>query len=102
MKAALDHLAAVVEAAFAAAEAMELEHDLAELINARDTILIATAPRQGSKEVKQPWRGQEKEAGGSTVPTVSPFEEENDTELSSSILKVKDAVSSLRRRKKPR
>ncbi len=101
MKAVLNHLVSIVEGAFEAAAALELEHDLAVLINARGTILIATASRQGSKEVKHPWRGQKEEAGGSTAPTVKPFEEEeSDTELSLSAQKARDAVCSLKRRMK--
>ena len=96
------HLASTVEGAFAAASVLGLEDELAELISKRATISLATAPRRGSKEANKSWRGQKEEDGGSMDPTKKNSPEEHDTELSSSILKVKDAVSSLRRSGKPK
>ena len=81
--------------------ALGLEKQVVGALADRGIVADATTPRLGAEEVNKSWRGNKEENGGFTAPTVNLSEEEGrDTELSSSILKVKDAVSSLRRRKK--
>jgi len=97
MKAALDHLAAVVEAAFAAAEAMELDHDLAELINARGTITVAAASRRRGEEDKA-WREEETTGGVSSAPIERNEDERPDGSCSYAVQKAKEKLRTLRLR----
>lgn len=86
-----------------AVAALGLARQVVEELADRGILAVATTPRQGAEEVNKKWRGSEEENGGFTARTLKPSrEEESDTELSSSILKVKDAVSSLRRSRKPK
>ena len=85
-----------------AVEALGLARQVADELADRGILVGATTPRQGAEEVNKTWRGNKEEVGGSTDPTRNSSPEECDTELSSSIRKVEDAVSSLQLSMKPK